>query len=324
MMRNHLENLFASRPAIILGLSAQDANIHAMLHRAREGHARTWPAEPPAVVFAEQTLHRHHRAVLDATYGDDAYAASSQAIEASALLGAYAKPTLVALVLFGLADKLCALISPDMGLALDGDDTKRLRDDIRRLRDTVGGYADEDLRLFLDSLVSVVTLAMSVFRVGDALDRRPGSYEPLSVAPVAESLADPDFPFAAMGRLALVVSLLSRGLSVGLWTLVSGSMASPGDGVLRVATTKQSSHVFVVRDARAHSQLELGGLLDPNDAGALVLLTEAAKSPATRSPSGHYGRTGRRGTRRVDLEALCATVGTADELFEAFRLEGAL
>lgn len=323
MMRNHLENLFASRPALILGLSAQDANIHAMLHRAREGHARIWPAEPPAVVFAEQTLHRHHRAVLGATYGDDAYAASSQPIETSALLGAYAKPALVALVLFGLADKLCALIAPE-GLALNSDDIERLRADIRRLRDTVGGYAHEDLRLFVDSLVSSVALVMSVFRAGAIPGGSPGSYEPLSVAPVAESLADPDFPVAALGRLALVVALLGRGLSEGLWTLVSGSMESPGDGVLRVATTKQNSHVFVVRNARAHSQLELGGVLDPNDSGALVLLTEAAKSPATRSPRGHYGRTGRRGLRLLDLEAMCATVETADELFEAFRLEGAL
>lgn len=325
MMRNHLENLFASRPALILGLSAQDANIHAMLHRAREGYARTWPVEPPAVVFAEQTLHRHHRAVLGATYGDDAYAASSQPIEESALLGAFAKPTLVALVLFGLADKLCALISPRLGLAFGGDDTERLREDIRRLRDSVGEYADENLRLFLDSLLSVVTLAMRVFRAGVVTDRARGCYEPLSVAPVAEALADPDFPVAALGRLAVAVSLLSRGVREGLWTLASGSMASPGDGVLRVAqTTKQSSHVFVVKDAQAHSQLELAGLLDAYDAGALVLLAEAAKPPATRSPRGHYGRTGRRGIRRVDLEAMCATVGTADELFEAFRLEGAL
>lgn len=324
MMRNHLENLFASRPAIIIGLSAQDANIHAMLHRARGSHARTWPAHPPAVVFAEQALHRHHRAVLGATYGDEAYAASAQSIESSALLGAYAKPTLVALVLFGVADKLCDLISPDEGLALDTDDIERLRDDIRRLRDRLGGYADADLRIFIDNFISVVNFAMSIFRVGGVPRRGPGSYEPLSVAPMAESMANPDFPVAALGRFALVVSLLSRGLSEGLWSLVPGTVASPGGGVLRIEAAMQSSHLFVVRDARAHSQLEIDGLLDPNDSGALVLVTEAARPAATRSPRGHYGRTGRRAARRVDFEAICATVGTADDLFEAFRLEGAI
>lgn len=324
MMRNHLDNLFASRPALILGLSAQDPDIHAMLHRAREGLARSWPADPPAVVFAEQTLHRHHRAVLGATYGDEAYASNSGPIESSALLGAYAKPVLVGLVLFGLADKLCTLAISVLGMSLGRADLERLCRDIRALRDRIAIIADDDLRAGVDNIIAVVSLSLSVFRTGAAPIGSPGSYEPFTIAPVDQSLADPHFPADALGRLALVVSLLSRGLSEGLWTVTPGSLANPEEGVLKVATSRQSSKVFVVRDARAHSQLELLGLLDPDDADALVLQANGAGARATRSPRAHYGRTGRTGARRVDLEQVCATVSTADELFEAVRMEGSL
>ena len=79
-----------------------------------------------------------------------------------------------------------------------------------------------------------------------------------------------------------------------------------------------------MRDSRALSELELAGFVDPNDDDALVVQAEAVRRPTTRAPHTRYGRTGKSGAGRVDLEEICATVGTADELFEAFRLEGAL
>lgn len=54
-----------------------------------------------------------------------------------------------------------------------------------------------------------------------------------------------------------------------------------------------------------------------------VILAEGTEAQ-TRSPRAHYGRTGTSGVRCIDLEELCGSVTTADELFEAFRLEGAL
>lgn len=108
MLRQRLELLFASRPAFVVGLSLQDANIHTVLHQANNSLVRDWPTSPPAIVLAEQDLHAHHKLVLQVTYGDT-HAANVEAIRQSALLGAYAKPALVGLVLYTLADKLSAL-----------------------------------------------------------------------------------------------------------------------------------------------------------------------------------------------------------------------
>lgn len=324
LIKDRLEHLFASRPALFIGLSAQDADIHIVMHEAIGSLMRSWPESPAAVVFAEEQLHHHHRHVLRVTYGE-AYAANAHDIRDSALLGAYAKPTLVGLVLFTLADKLCGLASFVLaGLSLSADEIERMCADIRLLRDVVARSADGDPRQFIDALISGTALVLAIFRSGRAPDAVAPLYEPISIASIPNARANPDFPAAALGRLAIVVSLLGRGLSEGHWRLEAGSPSCPRDGALRVATPRQTCRLFVVRGARSHSQLEVDGVVDPNDEDVIVIQAEATQSPTTRSPRARYGRTGTSGARTIDLEEICATVDTASDLFEAFRLEGAL
>lgn len=323
LMKNRLEDLFATRSAFIVGLSAQDANIHTVLSQATQNLVRTWPVSPPAVVFAEEGLHHHHKHVLQVTYGDN-YAANADEIEESALLGAFGKPALVALLLFALADKLCALIGCVAELSLPAGDLERVRADVRRLRDVVAASADSGSREFVETMVAGMALSLMVFRTGRVPDADDVLYQPLSVAPIATALENPDFPGAALGRLAVVMSLLGRGLTEGLWSLELGTPACPADGVVRLTGGHQTSRVFVVDASRSLSQLEVDGVLDLDDDDALVIQAEAAQPVSTRSPRPRYGRTGATGARCIDFEGLCATVSTADELFEAFRLEGAL
>lgn len=323
MMKNYLEILFASRSAFVVGLSAQDANIHTVLNQATQNLVREWPTSPPAVVFAEQRLHYHHKHVLQVTYAGS-YAPNADAIGESALLGAYAKPSLVGVVLFVLADKLCVLMASASELSVPVGDLERLRADVRCLRDRAGELADVDQRAFIDALLLGLTFALTVFRFGKVPDPGNSSYQPLSTAPVEDALQNPDYPAAALGRLAIVVSLLGRGLAEDQWTVGVGSSDAPADGVVRVANGHRTAHVFIVASSRSLSQLEVDGLVDFDDDELLVLQAEASTVASARSPRARYGRTGAAGARLVDLEALCGTVSSADELFEAFRLEGGL
>jgi len=212
-----------------------------------------------------------------------------------------------------------ALASQVPDLAFTEVDSERVRSDIRSVRDMLGEVANADPRALIDHLVGSSALALTIFRTGKIPDPSKGKYQPLTVEPIARALDNPDFPAAALGRLAVVVSLLGRGVVEGCWRLVPDT--SGDSGVPLVESSHQASRVFLVRDARASSQLEIENLVEPDDDTALVLQADAAQPSATRSPRSHYGRTGRTGARWVDLEALCATVSTADELFEAFRLE---
>ena len=66
-------------------------------------------ADPaPGLVLSEQTLQSHHELALQFIYGDDFYDNEDDVVS-SAVLGSWAKPTLLALVLWTLTEKLAAL-----------------------------------------------------------------------------------------------------------------------------------------------------------------------------------------------------------------------
>jgi hypothetical protein len=284
--------------------------------------SRSWPANPPAVVFAEHNLRPHHRLVMKVIYGDDNFSANSSAIASSALLGAYAKPALLGLVLFTLVDKISALIGYIPELGLPGPDLERIRGDARGMRDVAGAKADLDNRTFVEALISVLTLALWIFQTGNIPD--PAPYPAVSAAPIVESAGDPYFPRVALGRFALVLTLLGRGLVAGRWTLRAGSASKPADGILRVGKGSRTSKVFIVRDARVLSDLETAGIIDMADPEVVIAQAEAVRKPATRSPRARYGRSGKSGALLVDLEDMYTSVSSADELFEEFVLAGAL
>lgn len=324
MMKNHLEHLLAARPALIVGLSAQDANIHTLLFQAAHNLQRPWPASPPNVVLAEPTLHRHHRLVLQATYGDDVFAANQPAIRESALLGAYATPVLLALVLYTLADKLCELVARVTELDLPPADEQRIQNDIRNLRDALGAHAEVDPLAFVTALVATVATALGIFRHGCVPADDSLAYEPLCVAPVHEALQNPDFDAAVFGRLAVAISMLGRGHLEDRWRLSQGQRDHPHPAAAYVEYAGRSSRVLIVRGHTAFSTLEKAGLVDREDDQTLVIHAERLTPEVVRSPRGNLGRKGRSGLRHVDLESLCDSETSAEELFEAFVMESAL
>ena len=322
LMMNRLSELFTTRSALFVGLSVQDANIQSFFSQGIESLSRPWPHTPPAVVFAEETLRYNHQLVLQVAYGAG-FSINKADIESSALLGAYARPVLMALVLVVLAEKLGVWIGVALGGRLPPDQVGRIRADLRLLRDRVGTVADTDPRTFVESFATLVSFALTVFRTGGEPDPGKVDYQPLSPFPANETYLHSDFPASAFGRLGVALSLLGRGSAEGRWGLLPGSPASPSDGVIRVARGRDVSRVFIVSDLRALSQLEVSAVVDPRDSDLVVILAEAPEAPATRSPRSVFGRTGVATARQVDLENICSMVDTADELLEALSLAAA-
>lgn len=323
MMKSHLEHLLSSRPALVIGLSAQDANIHTMLHQASQNLVRPWPATPPAVVLAEEQLSPHHEHMLKVTYGENCYALNSDAIDSSALLGAYAKPALAGLVLYTLCDKLCSLLDALGDLSLAISDIASLREEIRLLRDAASDWANEDVRSLVEGVIAAVRLIMSTFRSGTLVDA--DRYVPLTTEPIAVALGNPDFAGNALGRLAVAAALLGRGRSRNEWNLRPGTEGGPDHCSLRVvSSTGRTSRVVIVRDPTALTSLEGNSLVDLSDPGLVVLHASDAPPRSTRSPRKRLPRTGAQGAREVDLAKMGRSSMTADDLFESFKLEAAL
>ena len=324
LMKERLEYLLTSQPALIIGLSAQDQNIQAMLHQARQNLARDWPESPPAVVFADVGLRSHHTHTLEATYGSN-YHGHKDDIDSSALLGAYAKPVLLGLVLFALADKLRSLIPETSGLTLSPADIDRLQTDVSLLRDRVAEASGAEELAFVDEFIKAVMFVLSVFRSGSPPDPESTLYEPLTVSPIAEARTDPNFPGDALGRLAVAASLISRGIADEGWSATVGEATRPAAGALQIAPPgRDESCVFIVEGATALGQLVTDGRVDMTDPAVLIIRADQAPKRPTRSPTVHYGRTGEPAARELAIETICAQTQTADGLFDAFRLEADL
>lgn len=333
-MRKHLEVLYTDRLTLMLGLSAQDANLHTVFAGAIQDLARPWPASPPTVVLSEERLESYHRNLLKITYGSN-HQGNAGAIGQSALLGAYGKPTLLALVLSSLTEKLSFLIGHEIESIWGSAAVKRLQTDLLGLRDLAASHADPDSpetlehsaimrfqREFTARLIDVTNLALSVFRTGRMPIPGSGRYEPLSDRPAAQAALNADFPSKEFGRLGVALALIGRGLTSGQWSAVPGDSRAAGDGVVRLVTSQRNARVFFVKDSTALTQLELEGSFGDSDEDVLIVIADEEPPAQTRSPRSRFGRDGKASAGRFSIASSLADTASADDLYEAFKLAG--
>ncbi|WP_223628958.1 SIR2 family protein [Microbacterium sp. EST19A] len=333
-MRKHLEMLYTDRLTLMLGLSAQDANLHTVFAGAIQDLAWPWPASPPTVVLSEEHLESYHRNLLKITYGSN-HQGNAGAIAQSALLGAYGKPTLLALVLSSLTEKLSFLIGDEIGSIWGSAAVMQLRTDLLGLRDLAARHADPDSpevlehleiigfqREFTARLIDVANLALSIFRTGRMPVPGSGRYEPLSDRPAAQAALNADFPSKQFGRLGVALALIGRGLTSGQWSAVPGDSRAGGDGVVRLVTSERNARVFFVKDSNALTQLELQGSFDDSDEDVLIVIADEEPPAQTRSPRSRFGRDGRASAGRFSVASSIADTASADDLYEAFQLAG--
>lgn len=333
-MRKHLEVLYTDRPTLMIGLSAQDANLHSVFASAIQDLARPWPASPPAVVLSEERLESYHRNLLKLTYGSNGQVSASDVAQ-SALLGAYGKPTLLALVLASLTDKLSFLIEHGVGTALGSAAVKQLQSDLRSLRDSAASHTDPETgeplehwaiaelqRNFTRRLIDVTNLVLTVFRAGRFPSPADGRYGPLSDRPITQAVCSADFPSAQFGRLGVALALIGRGLASGQWCAVPGDTNQPSGGVVRLLTGERDTRVFFVKDASTLMKLELQDSVDVNAYDVLVVVTDEEPPVFTRSPRLRFGRDGKVNAGRFNVASIISDSGSADDLYEAFKLAG--
>ena len=331
-MRKHLEVLYTDRLTLMLGLSAQDANLHTVFAGAIQDLARPWPTSSPAVVLSEEHLESYHRNLLKITYGSN-HQGNASAIAQSALLGAYGKPTLLALVLSSLTEKLSFLIEHEIESVWGSAAVRQLQTDLLGLRDLAAKNADpedpealersailEFQREFAARLIDVAKLALTVFRTGRMPTAGGGRYEPLSDRPVAQAVLNADFPSRQFGRLGVVLALIGRGLASGQWSAVPGDSRAVGDGVVRLVTSQRTARVFFVKDATTSTQLELEGSFDDSDGDVLIVVADEEPPAQTRSPRSRFGRDGKASAGRFSVASSIADTASADDLYEAFKL----
>lgn len=318
-MRSQLEARFSDHETLMMGLSAQDANMHTMFHKASSDLERIWKTDWPAVVLSEEKLRSHHRGVLDATYSN--YGPTNRDdIANGAVLGAWAKPVLVALLLWTLTEKTVDLVAKVDMPGLCEDEREKLNASLRDMRDQAGVAAAGGTLPFVEALIDAVTAVLSIFRSGQP-NVKGGLYEPVSGEPVGQAANSRYFPAEQLGRLGIVLSLVGRGAAEEAWIARSGAPGSLVDGALRLDSADKSVRLFVLKDDEAWQQLSGSDGYEDTDPDILVVHTGSAPKKSKRSPRSRK-RTGDVGAAHLNIAEVCDDAECVDDLLDELKQAG--
>lgn len=183
-------DLAVSKGTLMLGLSAQDANIQDVFVRARTQLPANFPTHPPALVVSENEVGVRQRTLLQNFYADD-YPTQSAAIQEASLVRSFADALLPAHWLHIICAKLNSFL--DTAAAnLPPDERDELLRGLQRLRDLGASFATVgDHEAFMRASLSTLGRAIRLFHNGHTSTSAGGLYTPLTDTGVSRTLANP-------------------------------------------------------------------------------------------------------------------------------------
>ena len=320
-VRGRLVDLVSTKPTLMIGLSAQDANIQALFAQAAAQMAWRWPSDPPSFVFSANELGVDHQGLLQNVYRQDMRPGNRQQIVDEARIQAYAKPLLLALVLHLLCSKVRALVDLAPG-ALPVADRQSLQDGVIALRDQLAAIVTPNPLAFINAFIDQWGRSLHLIRNG-SLTHAAGRYQPLTVESVANIATNPGLPASGLRETAVAVGLIGCGVSRGEWQIDAPASNAVRDGMFRLHAPSGEAKVFLTSGPTSALQLKQDGHVV--DAEEPIVIHGHKLVPAmARSPRAAPGRTGRRVIREVSLASLLESSATLDELFQRFRMELAI
>lgn len=316
VMANRLIDLIATKPTLMMGLSAQDSNIQGIFAAAEDRLAWPWPGERPSYVFSEDDLGVDQKGLLQNVYRAAYNAANRDQIFDGALIRAYAKPLLLALVLHVLSSKLKKLIELVPTL-LPTPERNRLQTGVTALRDLLAASAENDRTSFLQAFIRQTSRAVAMFRDGRDT-ATPNVYNPMTPSALHQMAADVSIAALGLREAAAAVAILGLGARDAIWTLATSDPSNPRTGTLQVTSSVRTAKVFFAANSHATLLLQTEGHLDEKDEAILIQSLELAPAQA-RSPRGPRGRTGKLGLRKISIGALMNEITSCPDLVQRFR-----
>ncbi|MCG7583942.1 SIR2 family protein [Mycolicibacterium sp. OfavD-34-C] len=320
VMRTEMTLLAARRHTLMVGLSAQDENIQALFSASKAMLAWQWPVAPPTLVFAEDSIGNHQRNILRVVYGDS-YEGNEADIASSALLRAYGKPLLFALMLGVASHKIELLAKHAWGSDEDGTAHPSIESGLgvvlSRTSAAIRDPSDSEVR----RAISHVSRSLSLLREG----RVPAAglqYMPISTSPAHDMIEDPNIVSGGLPQAALALAILGTEFEQGTWELSTKTPASSDNWApVTVTAGESASKLFFAANSSVAVQLELNGYADQNDGEVVVIHSAQRPTPLQRSPSSAPGRTGEAAARHVDMVSILTGSPSYIDLRRQFREE---
>lgn len=317
---NSLVGLITNRPTLMLGLSAQDANIQYVFAEAAKQLSWPWPSDPPSYVFSEDQLGIDQLALLQNVYGQNMTPTNRAEIVERARIQAFAKPLLVALLLHVLAAKLKALVKLAPG-TIPQNERQAILDGIDTLRNDMAQAAKPSVD-YVNAFIDRWGRALQLVRSG--LIAQPAArYQPLTAESVAGIAGNPDLHGTGLREAAVAVGLIGAGVSHGHWTVKEEESTAANDGFFAVTTPAGTTKVFITANPYTALQLlQQGHVVDADR--PIVIQAQPLAPTLSRSPRGAPGRTGHVGVREMSIASLLQAATTFADMLESFRQDLAL
>lgn len=315
-MAARLQDLAATTPTFMIGLSAQDANIHRIFADAVQKLAWQWPGDRPSIVFSADKLGADQRSLTQNVYHKAITSENRDQILKGALVRAYAKPLLTALVLHVIAQKLSKMI--DL-ITWIGDPSSRadLASGVNHLRNSLATAAQPDCYAFIKTFTAQTNRTTTLYKEG-RLPAIAHLYRPLNSSPINQIAADHQNADSGERELAVLIALLGLGAQKGAWNILHAENPGPTDGFLKLQKDETTLHIYITANAHALLRLQESEHLSA-DADSILVHGMSPVIPSARHPKGKLGRTGRTGQRHVCISELLVESSNSNELFQNFR-----
>lgn len=315
IVREQLEALIQRQRTLMIGLSAQDANIQRLFADVGARRGWKWDDSPTPIVIAAETLGEDQKAVLEAAYGDD-YDPNRAPIAEAARLRAFAKPLFSALVLKVLGEKLKVLASDIAAAHLDDDARARLGEGIDHLRDLAAIAGNWDRRALMASVIGAVSRTRSQLSDG----KSPAGaikYYPLDEQPANRMKGKQALAATGQREAAAALGLIGLDARDEGWRLTVGDHTDASTSAVGILVGAGQVKVFLAANDDAIGDLISEGVYDPGDPDTIVICSRKIADAQQRSPSGRY-RDGSLGARYISLGPMLSEAQNLDDLRDAF------
>ena len=319
IVRDQLSALVQAKRTLMIGMSAQDANIKHLFAVVNQQQGWKWTDEPTPIVFSAQELGDDQRDLLNLVYGENDYETHRDEICEAARLQAYAKPLLLALLLQVLTAKLEVLASDAQAPNLDAAARAAIVDGIKALRDRVADAGNGDRIGLARSIAAGLARARHQLQNGTSA-AGVQVYFPIDGQPA--HLMKDKLALRSSGQREAAVALGLIGLEQtrASWT---SSVDDPTDirsGALRLTSADASARVFLAANDDTITSLLECGAFDEIDDDAVVICSGRVADRQQRSPRGDW-RNGSLGPRYIALGPMLGDAADLGDLRDRFRGE---
>jgi len=320
VMRENLKVTACGSPTLMLGLSAQDANIIDLFVHATTAMGWPWPSVPPPFVIGEEELGEHQETLLRSVYRDH-FSSNSVAIEQASHFRGFGKQMLTGLVLKVIGIRLLEFLKVILDTARPSSEFVELQEGLVHLRNKVADQGGAEYLDFIWSFVDHWTEAMRLFRKG-VVTSADKKYLPTSMLKLNQIAAGENALTSGLAEFVLLISILGH-LEKASECDVEVGRTSVGAICITVeslTTGRKMEYVPAMSFAAANNMIK-DGIVPIDDSKIIMAFSSDIPIGFKRSPHSALGRTGNVRTKKIQINKIYQASSSFDDFKAKFKSE---